>query len=198
MGDTATERACTAGPASGSTPAGRQDTALLAEELACAFLLALMVLLMFAQAVSRNCQPLARTAFGAWLAHASEILPSGLTWLTFLACGAVTRRRELLRVDVFLRRFPQAMRRQLETTAWYLWGVFFAVVLVFGCWATYSQRHQTTSIGWLPQWAVALSVPLGSLLVLWRTAQNLRETKGARGRASSHRPEANLPHTGVG
>jgi len=166
------------GPAAGAED-GHDWPPLLFEEWSCAVLLALMVLLMFTQAMSRNLPSLARTELGAWLAHASEVLPSGLTWLTFLACGAVTRRRELLRVDVVAQRLTVSARNRLEAVTWWLWGSFFAVVFVLGIWSTYSQRHQTTSLAWLPQWAVALSIPVGSALVLWRTVQNLRDMRRA-------------------
>jgi len=139
-------------------------------------LLAGMVALMFLQAVSRNADSLAKTAFGNWLAHASEVLPSGLTWLTFLGCAAVTRRRELLRVNLVRLRLAPQHRRRLEVALWSLWLAFFGVLVVLGALAVYSQRNQMTSLAWLPGWAVALGVPVGSSLVVWRTVQNLRDT----------------------
>ncbi len=148
---------------------------LLPEEWACALLLALMVVLMFAQALVRNCGPMTRTALGAWLAHASEVLPSGLTWLTFLACSAVTRRNGLLAVDLLRNRLSRAANRRLEAVVWVLWGAFFLLLAVLGGVATYAQRKQMTSLGWLPAWAVAMSIPCGAALVVWRTAQNLRD-----------------------
>ncbi|NOY82475.1 MAG: TRAP transporter small permease subunit [Kiritimatiellaeota bacterium] len=150
------------------------STPLLPEEVVCAVLLAGMVLLMFSQAMVRNIGPLGRTAFATWLAHATEVLPSGLTWLTFLGCGAVTRRRALLRVELVRSVLSERSRDRLEILVWRLWAAFFAVLLVLGVAAVWIQRRQTTSLAWLPAWAVALSVPLGSALVLWRTTQNLR------------------------
>ena len=146
---------------------------MLPEELVCAMLLAGMVLLMFLQAAARNAGFLARTGVGTWLAHATEVLPSGLTWLTFLGCSAVTRRRSLLRVSLARSLLKTKGRRRLDAGVWCLWGLFFLVLFVLGVKATYAQRRQMTSIHWLPAWAVALSVPLGAALVLWRTAQNL-------------------------
>lgn len=152
----------------------RDDTRpLLVEEKLCAVLLAAMVALMFLQALVRNVGPLARTPFATWLAHASEVLPSGLTWLTFLGCGAVTRRRSLLSISLLRNRLGARARRRLELVVWSLWGGFFTVLFVLGLLATYAQRSQMTSIAWLPAWAVALSIPCGSALVVWRTAQNL-------------------------
>ncbi len=148
---------------------------LLPEEIACAILLAGMVLLMFSQAMVRNIGPLGRTAFATWLAHATEVLPSGLTWLTFLGCGAVTRRRALLRVELVPSALPPRRRVQLEVLVWGLWAAFFAALLVLGVAAVWVQRRQTTSIAWLPAWAVASSVPLGSALVLWRATRNIRD-----------------------
>ena len=154
---------------------------MLFEEKVCAVLLAVMVLLIFSQAVVRNCPPLSRMAIAAWLAHATEVLPSGLTWLTFLACGAVTRRKDLLRVDLISNRLSPKNRRRLEGVIWILWGLFFVVLLVLGSAATYRLRGQMTSLAWLPAWAVALSVPLGAALVIWRTLQNLFEMKTREG-----------------
>ena len=149
---------------------------LLPEEAVCCFLLALMVVLMFAQAAVRNCGPLTRTDVGAWLAHASEVLPSGLTWLTFLGCSAVTRRKGLLAVDLIRSRLSVDATRRLETAIWILWGLFFLLLAVLGAVATYAQRRQMTSLEWLPAWVVALSIPCGAALVVWRTTQNLVET----------------------
>ena len=146
---------------------------MLIEEKVCAGLLALMVLLMFCQAAMRNCAPLGRTVLSAWLAHATEVLPSGLTWLTFLACSAVTRRNELLRINILRQRLPPRARLAVELSLWALWALFFAVLFVLGSVATYGQRRQMTSLTWLPAWAVALSIPVGAALVIWRTLQNM-------------------------
>ena len=147
---------------------------LLMEEKLCAALLAGMVALMFLQALVRNVGPVARTPFATWLAHASEVLPSGLTWLTFLGCGAVTRHRSLLSISLLRDRLGSRARLRLERATWALWGGFFAVLFVLGLFAAYAQRSQMTSIAWLPAWAVSLSIPCGSGLVVWRTLQNLR------------------------
>jgi TRAP-type C4-dicarboxylate transport system permease small subunit len=161
----------------GATAAAVEDGSrpLLVEESICAGLLGGMVMLMFTQAAIRNCTVLSRTALGCWLAHATEVLPSGLTWLTFLACAAVTRRGDLLRVDLIRGRLRPKARRCLDAFVWILWGLFFGVLLVLGTLATVAQRKQMTSISWLPAWAVALSIPLGACLVIWRTVQNLVE-----------------------
>jgi TRAP-type C4-dicarboxylate transport system permease small subunit len=72
---------------------------------------------------------------------------------------------------------------------WSLWGLFFAAILMLGVLATYAQRHQTTSVDWLPAWAVALSLPIGSGLVLWRTVQNVVDLwRGEPGAAASDDP----------
>ncbi len=161
--------------------------AMLVEERLCAVLLGSMVLLLFLQAAIRNCGALGRTPLGAWFAHATEVLPAGLTWLTFLGCGAVTRRRELLKISVITARCSCVWQERLEVAVWALWLSFFAVLGALGLWATYSQRHQMTSLAWLPQWAVALSIPLGSALVVWRSAQVIAEIRAdSAGRAGGH------------
>lgn len=164
-------------PATGAAAGGADlpQPALLIEEILAAILLGGMVLLMFAQALVRNLPVLARAEFGTWVAHAVEILPCGLTWLTFLACAAVTRRRELLRVELLRGRLPVRWRMKLDNVVWALWGAFFFVLFVLGLRATLAQRHQMTSLEWLPGWVVALSVPLGAALVVWRTVQNIRD-----------------------
>lgn len=160
-----------------SRSTGTAPDRLLPEEIACAVLLGGMVLLMFSQAVVRNIGPLGRTAFATWLAHAVEVLPSGLTWLTFLGCGAVTRRKALLRVRLVENFLSKGNRRRLDILIWMLWGTFFAVLFGLGAAAAWIQRRQTTSVAWLPAWVVALSVPVGSALVLWRTFQGLQELR---------------------
>ena len=160
-----------------SAPAASTRPGLLIEEKLGAALLAVMVALMFAQAATRNCGALAGTAFGNWLAHATEVLPSGLTWLTFLACGAVTRRNDLLRVELLRAWLAPAWQRRMGLVLWWAWLLFFAVLGGTGLWAAGAQRHQTTKLAWLPAWAVALSVPAGSALVIWRTLQVLRESR---------------------
>jgi len=150
----------------------------LPEEYACAVLLAGMVGLMFAHALVRNVGPLGRTQFATWLAHGIEVLPSGLTWLTFLGVSAVTRRGGLLRIDVLLRRLPDKVRGRLERGVLLGWGVFFAALFCLGVWATWQQRGQMTSIRWLPAWAVSLSIPVGAVLVVVRTVQRGREMRG--------------------
>jgi len=186
-------------PAPNATENPRPAEELLAEEWLCAILLALMVLLMFAQALARNVPPVARMPVGAWLSHATEVLPAGLTWLTFLGCGAVTRRAELLRIGLFPNRLGPCGRRRLEIVTWAAWGTFFAVLFVLGVAATIAQRKQMTSLEWLPQWAVASSIPLGSALVVWRTCQNIWATcTGECVSLSSARPPPPDPPPGKG
>lgn len=188
-----------ANPAPNSTKNPRLAEELLTEEWLCAILLALMVLLMFAQALARNVPPVARTPVGAWLAHATEVLPSGLTWLTFLGCGAVTRRADLLRIGLLPDRLGPCGRRRLEIATWAVWGTFFAILFVLGVAATIAQREQMTSLEWLPQWAVASSIPLGSALVVWRTCQNIWATCTAKcASSSSARPSPPDPPPGNG
>ncbi len=170
-------------PAAGNSPgpaaaaAGVSGEALLFEEKIAAVLLLAMVGLMFGQAVVRNIPPLGRTVFATWLAHASEVLPSGLTWLTFIGCAAATRRKALLRIELVPNHLSAALRRRWELGIWTLWGLFFAVLAGLGGLAVWGQRGQTTSVAWLPAWAVSLSVPAGAALVVWRTVQNLRELR---------------------
>ena len=170
----------TAPDATDSGPDAQPCRDLLAEEWLCAALLASMVLLMFTQAMARNVPPIARTALGAWLAHATEVLPSGLTWLTFLGAGAVTRRADLLRIGLVPSRLGACARRRLEIVTWVAWGGFFAALCALGVAATVAQRRQMTSLEWLPQWAVASSIPLGAALVLWRTCQNIRDLRARK------------------
>lgn len=160
-------------PATSDAAGGADAPSPLTEEILAAILLGGMVLLMFAQALVRNLPVLARAEFGTWVAHAVEILPCGLTWLTFLGCAAVTRRQQLLRVDLLRGRLPVRWRTKLDSAVWCLWGAFFLVLFVLGLRVTLAQRHQMTSLEWLPGWAVALSVPLGAVLVVWRTVQNI-------------------------
>ena len=163
--------------ASPAPEAADGESPLLPEEKVAGVLLAAMVVLMFVQALIRNVPPLGRTVFATWTAHAVEVLPSGLTWLTFIGCAAATRRRALLRIELLPNHLHGETRWRWEILIWALWGAFFAVLFVLGAIATWGQRHQTTSVDWLPAWVVSLSVPVGAALVVWRTAQNLREQR---------------------
>ena len=139
------------------------------EEYLLAILLALMVLLVFAQVVSRY-------ALHRSLSYTEELVRYFFVWSTFLGAGAALKRGRHLKLDVVVHRLPDRWRK--AGRGFTLGGtlLLFAVIGIYGLHIVrlQIQTGQTTAALGMPAWWVGLSVPVGCGLLIVRTIQSTR------------------------
>jgi len=139
------------------------------EEYLLALLMALMVLLVCAQVISRY-------ALHRSLSYTEELVRYFFVWATFLGAGAAFKRGRHLKLDIVVGRFPNRWRRRSE--GFVLGGILllFAVVGIYGLHIVRLQiaTGQTTAALAMPAWWVGLSVPVGCALLIVRAIQSTR------------------------
>ena len=143
-----------------------------AEEYLVAVLLALMVLFVFAQVVSRY-------ALHRSLSYTEELVRYFFVWATFLGAGAALKRGRHLRLDIIVHRLPD--RWQEAARGFALGGtlLLFAVIGIYGLHIVRLQMQtgQTTAALGMPAWWVGSSVPVGCALLIVRAIQSTRSKR---------------------
>ena len=136
------------------------------EEYVLALLLALMVLLVCAQVVSRY-------ALHRSLSYTEELVRYFFVWATFLGTGAALKRGRHLTLDIAVRRLQERGQRLCRGIAFGGILFLFAVVGVYGLHIVRLQiaTGQTTAALGMPAWWVGLSIPLGCVLLIIRAVQ---------------------------
>lgn len=139
------------------------------EESLLAILLALMVLLVFVQVVSRY-------VLHRSLSYTEELVRYLFVWSTFLGASAALKRDRHLKLDVVVQRLPDRWRRAGRRCA--LGGTLFLFVVI-GIYGLHIvrlqiQTGQTTAALGMPAWWVGLSVPVGCILLIVRAIQSTR------------------------
>ena len=136
------------------------------EEYLLALLLALMVLLVFIQVVSRY-------ALHRSLSYTEELVRYLFVWSTFLGAGAALKRDRHLKVDVLVQRLPEGWRKVSRRCALGGTLLFFTVLGGYGLHIVHLQIQtgQTTAALGMPAWWIGLSVPVGCALLIIRAIQ---------------------------
>ena len=145
------------------------------EEYLLAVLLALMVLLVFAQVVSRY-------ALHRSLSYTEELVRYFFVWSTFLGAGAALKRGRHLKLDVVVHRLPEGWRKAGRGFALGGTLLLFAVIGIYGLYIVrlQIQTGQTTAALGMPAWWVGLSVPAGCGLLIVRAVQSARPKRRKR------------------
>ena len=139
------------------------------EEYVLALLLALMVLLVCTQVVSRY-------ALHRSLSYTEELVRYFFVWGTFLGAGAALKRGRHLTLDIVVRRLQERGQRLCRGVIFGGTLLLFAVVGIYGLHIVRLQiaTGQTTAALGMPAWWVGLSVPVGCVLLIVRAIQSAR------------------------
>jgi TRAP-type C4-dicarboxylate transport system permease small subunit len=107
-------------------------------------------------------------------AFTMEIVTSLFPWLTFFGAAVAVKRKGHLGFSLITDLFPPAWKIAADIFALFLMALLFAIILYFGTEMVMFERetHQVTPALSIPAWIVELSIPLGSLAIIIRTAQS--------------------------
>ncbi len=130
-----------------------------------------MVLLIFAAGVAR--------VVGYPINWAVDMSTCLFAWSCFFSADIAWRENKLMRVDVFLRLFPERMQRSLEVLNYVVLVGFFLYLIVFGVHLSYTTRVRTFQgiPGFSYTW-VTLSVPVGAIFLLLTAIMKIRREFG--------------------
>ncbi len=130
-----------------------------------------MVLLIFAAGVAR--------VVGYPINWAVDMSTCLFAWCCFFSADIAWRENKLMRVDVFLRLFPERMQRSLEIVNYAVLIGFFLYLIVFGVYLSYTTRVRTFQgiPGFSYTW-VTLSVPVGAVFLLLTAIMKIRREFG--------------------
>ncbi len=130
-----------------------------------------MVLLIFAAGVAR--------VVGYPINWAVDMSTCLFAWSCFFSADIAWRENKLMRVDVFLRLFPERMQRSLEIVNYAVLIGFFLYLIVFGVYLSYTTRVRTFQgiPGFSYTW-VTLSVPVGAVFLLLTAIMKIRREFG--------------------
>jgi len=126
-----------------------------------------MVLLIFVAGVAR--------LVGSPINWAVDLSTCLFAWSCFLSADVAWRENKLMRVDVFLRLFPERLRWFLGFLNYCVLVGFFLYLIIFGLYLSYTTRVRTFQgiPGFSYTW-VTLSVPVGALLLLMTAIIKIR------------------------
>jgi TRAP-type transport system small permease protein len=134
--------------------------------LAVGAMLAGMLVLVFVNVIGRY---FFLVSFG-WIEEVSRYL---MIWIVFLGAGLALREGMHVAVTI-LSDLSGPVRPAFKWGAWVLTFAFFLALAKFGYdYAMFASRQRSAMLQ-LPMWAVYLSVPIGSLLVLIHMLFDLR------------------------
>ncbi|AEJ60670.1 Tripartite ATP-independent periplasmic transporter DctQ component [Spirochaeta thermophila DSM 6578] len=137
------------------------------EEYAAASLLSAATLLIFVSAVTRT--------FDLPLNWALDLTLFLFAWSVFLGADVAMRRNNLVNVDLLVARLPVPVQRVCAVVSYILILVFLGALTGYGFWLSYASRARAfQGIPWFSYTWVALSVPVGSILMIITTIRQFR------------------------
>ncbi len=88
-------------------------------------------------------------------------------WSCFLSADVAWRENKLMNVDVFVRLYPENLKRFTKLFNYMILIGFFLYLIFFGLWLSYTTRERTFQgiPGFSYTW-VTLSVPVGAMFLL--------------------------------
>ena len=136
------------------------------EEVLCAVLLGLMVIV-------TTCNIVARYIPGLSLAASEELVVNLFVWLVILGSVVAVKQKAHLAISLVMKKFPARFQWLFLMIHWVSIVVVFSLLFYFGTietWEEYRSGMMTYSLG-LPLWLFTLALPVGSLLFLVRFSQ---------------------------
>ncbi len=136
---------------------------MLIEERIIAVLLCIMVLMVFAQILSRY-------IFHSSLSHTEELVRYFFVWVTFLGIAAAVARKKHLSVAIASSFLPEKVMTWTRRASGVCAVLFAAVILFTGVRVVLLQvrTHQTTAALGMPMWIMGLAIPVCALVLIAR------------------------------
>ena len=136
------------------------------EEFVIGVTLLIMLAIVFLNAISRY-------LINLDMAFALEIVTSLFPWVTFLGGAVAIKRKGHIGLSLLTDIFPERIRQYVPRFASLCVVSLFGIILWLGSEMVLFERatHQATPALELPTWIVELSIPLGSLAIIFRTIQ---------------------------
>lgn len=133
------------------------------------------------------CSAIARTFHHPvnWAVDAAAFL---FAWCVFLSGDIALREDRLVSIDLFVKKLPARVQFYVQIVNWILIIAFLAALVVFGLWLSYTIRFRTFQgiPGFSYTW-VALSVPVGSMLMLITAILKVKDQFSTGGRRKEQR-----------
>ena len=136
------------------------------EEVLCAVLLSLMVIV-------TTCNIIARYIPGLSLAASEELVVNLFVWLVILGSVVAVKQKAHLAISLVMKKFPARFQGLFLMIHWGCIVILFSLLVYFGAietWEEYRSGMMTYSLG-LPLWLFTLALPVGSVLFLVRFSQ---------------------------
>jgi len=137
------------------------------EEILCASLLIIMVAISSINIITRY------IPLGISFAASEELIVNLFVWLTMLGAVIAIKHRSHISITFITRKVPEKYQHIFLLVRWFSVLLVFAFLCFYGTietWAEYRSGMMTYSLGW-PFWFFTLSLPVGSLLFLFRFSQ---------------------------
>ena len=136
---------------------------MLIEERIIAVLLCIMVLMVFAQILSRY-------IFHTSLSHTEELVRYFFVWVTFFGIAAAVARKKHLSVAIATSFLPEKFVKWTRIASGVCAVLFAAVILFTGVRVVLLQvrTHQTTAALGMPMWIMGLAIPVCALVLITR------------------------------
>lgn len=138
------------------------------EEFFLVLTMAIMVLMMFIQSVSRY-------FIGTSFSWGSEFAQYLHVWQIWIGASLAIRLQSHIRVDVFINIFPPAIKRYFHLLAILCWFVFAGFLAIEGSKYVIDVliSGQTSPSLHVPMWIPYLAIPIGGTLMIIRLIQQL-------------------------
>ncbi|MGA1867650.1 MAG: TRAP transporter small permease [bacterium] len=136
------------------------------EELLCALLLIIMVMISSANIVARYLP-------GVSFAASEELVVNLFVWLTLLGSVVAVKQKAHISISLITKKLPAHFQKLCLVIQGISVSIVFLFIVLYGMtetWLEYQAKMATYSLGW-PLWVFTLSLPIGSLLFLVRFSQ---------------------------
>lgn len=103
-------------------------------------------------------------------------------WAAFVGADVALRRDKMVSIDLVVDRLPARGRQWVRLGNSFLMSAFLLVMVVTGIWLSITTRDRSFSgLAWLSYTWVTLSVPVGSLMMLYTMTHKIRaQVRGLR------------------
>ncbi|MBO1002995.1 TRAP transporter small permease [Pseudogracilibacillus auburnensis] len=138
------------------------------EEFILVLTMAIMVLIMFIQSTSRY-------FFGFSFSWGSEFAQYLHVWQIWIGASLAVRLQSHIRVDVFIKLFPQTIQRFINFLALVCWFIFAGFLAFEGSKYVIDMlaSGQTSPSLQVPMWIPYLAIPIGGTLMVIRLIQQM-------------------------
>jgi len=131
--------------------------------------LGLMVILVFAQVVSRY-------VFKFPVAWAQELTTYLMIWMIFIGCSMGLRQGEVASLSFLVDRFPEKIAVWFTSTADFLLIIFLAVCIIFNGDIIKFAMRQTSPVLEIPMGWISLSLTVSAVLMIFYSLIHINDS----------------------